>query len=209
MFCIFLSIIILITDWKELEKRDFEKEGLNHPPDSFSFVPTHNQPKEWQVVQDGDNRVLSRRHANDKEGEVSLAVTEKAKLLDVFVSARIKALDGKGDKNGGLIWRYKDSKNYLLARLDIADKRVRLYRVVNGNRVKFGEESNLRVAAGMWYTLRVEHRSDKIKVYLDDEALIIEKDTHFRKAGRVGLYANEDSESYFDDFEVRSTGEKK
>ena len=55
----------------------------------------------------------------------------------------------------------------------------------------------------------VEHRRDKIKVYLDNEAIIIEKETHFHKAGRVGLYANENAQTSFDDFEVRSMGENK
>ena len=86
---------------------------------------------------------------------------------------------------------------------------VRLYRVVNGNRVKFGEEINLPLSVGTWYTLRVEHRRDKIKVYVNDEALIIEKETHFQKAGRIGLYANENANTFFDDFEARSMGEIK
>ena len=89
------------------------------------------------------------------------------------------------------------------------DKRVRLYRVVNGHRVKFGEEINLPLSAGTWYTLRVEHRQDKIKVYLDGEAVIVEKETHFQKAGRVGLYANENARTFFDDFEARSMVESR
>ncbi len=209
MLIIFLLGALLHSDQCMDEKRDFEKDRINQPPSEFSFVPSHKMERhEWLVEQDGENQVLVRKPAKNDDRHISLAIADKPELLDVFLTIRVKANEGKDDKNGGLVWRYADPKNYLLARLDVTDKRVRLYRIVNGNRIKFGEENNLPLSVGKWYKLRVEHRRDKIKVYLDDEALIIEKESHFQKAGRVGLYANEDAQTLFDDFEIRSLGEK-
>jgi hypothetical protein len=51
--------------------------------------------------------------------------------------------------------------------------------------------------------LRVEHKGDTVKVYLDDEVLIVEKDRHFREAGKVGLWTKADAQTYFDDFLIR------
>lgn len=190
-------------------KHDFSKDELNQAPKRFSFSgsrQTSNQ--QWKCIQDGDNRVLARRLVKDKDQSVALAVAENLQFRDLAIAAKIKSLGGRRDQNGGLVWRYKDSNNYLLARLDVEDDRVRLYRIVNGNRIRFGEESDLRLREGKWYTLRVEHRGDKIKIYLDDEAIIVERDKHFKSAGQAGLYVNEDAETYFDDFEVRSLGDE-
>ncbi len=189
---------------------DFEKEVQTQPPREFVFSPSFEAERhEWRVESDRSNQVLVRKLFQSDDRHVSLAIVDKPEALAVSLSIRIKSVDGKEDKNGGLVWRYADPKNYLLARLDISDKRVRLYRVVNGNRIKFGEETDLPLSVDTWYTLRVEHRRDKIKVYLDNEAIIIEKETHFHKAGRVGLYVNEDAQTSFDDFEVTAMGEVK
>ena len=210
MLILFLLCAFLDSGHCQDVNRDFEKEGLKQPPSEFSFVPSVSMEEhEWRVERDGDNQVLVRKVVDNADRHESLAVLDKTELLAVSLSIRIKSNEGNEDKNGGLVWRYADSKNYLLARLDVTDKRVRLYRVVNGNRVKFGEEINLPLSVGTWYTLRVEHRRDKIKVYVNDEALIIEKETHFQKAGRIGLYANENANTFFDDFEARSMDEIK
>ncbi len=205
MLMFLLLCSILCSKDGQFSKRDFEMDEVQKLPKGFTTVPSVKAGKEhWRVERDGVNQMLVRRLGHGDDRQVSLAIAEKVELMDLSMSLRIKSNAGKQDKNGGLVWRYADPRNYLLARLDFTDRRVRLYRVVNGNRIKFGEESNLRLSADTWYTLRVEHRRDKIKVYLDDEALIIEKETHFQKAGRVGLYANEDAQTFFDDFEVRS-----
>jgi Domain of Unknown Function (DUF1080) len=206
---IFVWVIMLIGLVDE-SMRGFEKEELERPPQGFTFSPSNEAArKQWQVAQDGDNRVLARLMNAKDEHEISLAIQTTLEVENLILDVRVKAVSGERDKNAGLVWRYQDSKNYLLARLDVSDKRVRLYRVVNGNRVKFGEEDDLRLKADTWYTLRVEHRDDKIKVYLDGDAIIVERDKHFQKAGRVGLYANEDAKTYFDDFHVRPLDDEK
>jgi hypothetical protein len=115
----------------------------------------------------------------------------------------MKAVEGDIDQAGGLVWRYRNSENYLVARLDISERNVRLYRFVRGNRVQFGVEKDLDVRLGQWYTLRIEHRGREIKVYLDDEVLFIERDRHFRRPGKIGLWTKSDSVIYFDDLEAK------
>jgi hypothetical protein len=90
-----------------------------------------------------------------------------------------------------------------MVRLNVSERDVRLYRVVRGNRVKFGEEDDLRLQTNTWYQLRVDHEGDRIKVYLNDDVLFVERDRHFRDAGKVGLWAGADSLTYFDDFLAR------
>ena len=88
-------------------------------------------------------------------------------------------------------------------RVDVKDNRVRLYRVINGNRVRFGGQDDLPLKLGIWYRLRIEHLDDRIKLYLNDDIVAIEKDRHFPNAGKVGFWTKEDSKVYFDDLSVR------
>ncbi|TWU15478.1 hypothetical protein Poly21_26740 [Allorhodopirellula heiligendammensis] len=86
-------------------------------------------------------------------------------------------------------------------------QRIRLYRVVNGNRVQFGVSEKIPIKSYEWYRLRVEHRGLIVKVYLDGEAFIIEQDQHFFRGGRVGLWTQTDAVTFFDDFDVEALEE--
>ena len=62
-------------------------------------------------------------------------------------------------------------------------QRAALFAFRDGNRVQFGVKEDLDVKPDQWYTLRVEHRGREVKVYLDDDILIIERERHFRRPG--------------------------
>jgi hypothetical protein len=156
------------------------------------------------VVQDGDHRVLAQVDRTGDKHRLALAVVRDCKLKDVKLTVKIKCVAGEQEATGGVVWRYRNSENYLLARVDTMDRRVRLYRVVNGNLATFGREDGLKLEPDTWYTLRVEHQGDRVKVYLDDEVLIVERDRHFRDAGKVGLWTKADAKTYFDDFRIRN-----
>jgi hypothetical protein len=139
-------------------------------------------------------------------GRYALAVLDDVSLEDLRLSVRIKAVEGRMDQAGGVVWRYRNSENYLVARLDVSERNVRLYRFVRGNRVQFGAQDNLDVELGQWYTLRVEHRGREIKVYLNDEVLFIERDRHFTREGKIGLWTKADSVMHFDDLQATRLG---
>lgn len=181
----------------------FEEDEVGKPPAGFYFDTTNDRPDgKWEVVQDGERRVLAQVDKNQDDKRQALAVVEKSSFKNVRLAAKIKVVAGDEDRTAGIIWRYKNSENYLVARIDIKHKNVRLFRVVDGNRVKFGGADKLKVEYNRWYTLRIEHRGSKIKVYLDDEMLFDEHDRHFTKAGRVGLWSKADSISYFDELKA-------
>ena len=127
---------------------------------------------------------------------------------DLRLSTKIKVLGGAKEQSGGLVWRYKNSENYLLARIDPQEKNIRLYRVVDGNRTRFGGEQRKKLALNQWYTLRIEHRGTLVKVYLDDEMLFDERDRHFTRAGKFGLWTKADSIVHFDDLRVQELSDE-
>jgi hypothetical protein len=180
---------------------DFDNDVPGEKPVGFYFDETGRAHEgKWRVVNDQGKHVLAQLDRSRDRDRYALAVVEESSIEDVRASIRLKIVEGDVDKAGGLVWRYRDSENYLVARLDVEERNIRLSRVRDGNRVQFGVKSNLNVEVGKWYTLRIEHRGREVKVYLDDEALIIERDRHFRRAGRVGLWTIADSAVHFDDF---------
>jgi hypothetical protein len=187
----------------------FTDDKPGEKPAGFYFDETNDGPPgKWQVVDDGGNHVLAQLDELDEEFDdhrYTLAIVEDSRFEHVKLSVRIKAVRGKHDQSAGVVWRYRNSENYLVARLDVTERNVRLSRFRDGNRTGFGKEGDLDLKTGQWYTLRVEHRGREIKVYLDDEVLFIEHDRHFRRRpGKIGLWVKSDSVMYFDDLKVQN-----
>ena len=179
---------------------DFSKDKPGERPAGFTFAATgRGEAGPWRVVDDSGNHVLAQLGRGGDKNRMTLAVADHPAPGDVRLSARIKVVGGEAEEVGGIVWRYQNPSNYLCARLDTDEDNVLLYRVVNGNRVKFGGEGDLRLKEKTWYTLRIEHRGERIKVYLDDEMLFDERDQHFKTPGSVGLWTKGDSHVYFDE----------
>jgi hypothetical protein len=182
----------------------FDSDQVGGPPKDFYFDTTNDRPDgKWQIIDDGDRRVIAQLDRNQDNNRLALAIVKDVETKDVRLSAKIKVGGGEKEQSGGLVWRYKNSENYLLARIDPQEKNVRVYRVVDGNRTRFGGEQRKKLTLNQWYTLRVEHRGTLVKVYLDDEMLFDERDRHFTKAGKIGLWTKADSVVHFDDFRVQ------
>jgi hypothetical protein len=203
-------LIALVALMTTVDKTwSFAADAVNEPPRGFYFDTTDNRPKgKWQVIADGDRRVVAQLDASRDARRLALAVVKDVKLENVRLSCRIKVVSGMAEQSAGILWRYKDSENYLMARLDTGDKNVRLYRVVRGHRVRFGGQECKKLKVDGWYTLRIEHRGDKIKVYLDDEMLFDERDRHFTAPGKIGLWTKGDSIAYFSDLRVQELNDE-
>jgi hypothetical protein len=182
----------------------FDADAPDKPPAGFYFDTTNDRPDgQWRVVQDGAARVLAQMDKRRDERRLALAVVNDFELRHIRLSARIKIVGGVQEQAGGIVWRYRNSENYLVASINTEEKNVRLYRVVDGNRVRFGGEEHKKLELNRWHTLRIEHRGQRIKVYVDDEMLFDERDRHFNRAGRIGLWTRADSVVYFDDLRAQ------
>lgn len=182
----------------------FDADALDKPPAGFYFDTTNDRPDgSWRVVQDRMARVLAQTDKRRDERRLALAVVNGVELRHVRLSAKIKIVGGALEQAGGIVWRYRNSENYLVASIDTEEKHVRLYRVVDGNRVRFGGEDHKKLELNRWHTLRIEHRGARIKVYVDEEMLFDERDRHFNRAGKIGLWTKADSVVHFDDLRVQ------
>jgi hypothetical protein len=115
-----------------------------------------------------------------------------------------KALDGKEDQAGGVIWRWKDGDNYYVARANALENNVSLYYTAAGSRntLKYVDAP---VPPGQWHALRVEFSGRHISVSLNGKTYIALDDSHITGAGAVGLWTKADSVTAFDDFSYWAT----
>ncbi len=178
----------------------FESDEVDKPPAGFDFATTAKAPAgKWVVINDGGNKVLAQLDKDTTDRRYAMAVAKEQKFTNVRLSVRGKPVSGEVDQAVGLVWRWQDADNYYVARSNVLEGNVRLYRVVKGNRIKFAGKEELKIKAGEWHTLRVEHRGPAIKVFLGDDKVIESEDRTFVDAGRVGVWIKSDSVTHFDD----------
>src|SRR5689334_2551214 len=116
----------------------FESDAVDQAPAGFEFGTTaRTPPGHWIVRMDGGNKVLAQIDTDKTDRRFALALVKDSSFKDLKLSVRAKPVSGEVDQAAGLVWRCKDADNYYLARSNVLERNVRLYRVVNGNRTQF------------------------------------------------------------------------
>ncbi len=161
----------------------------------------------WKVVEDASSPsktgfVLAQT-AESPDSVFSLCVLDEGSFKDLTLSVAFKAVEGKNDEGGGLVWRYADARNYYVARMNPLENNLRLYKVVEGLRTQLATKENFKAKAESRHTLQIHMNDSKVKISFDGEELINATDKAFPRAGKVGLWTKSDARTYFDDFKVQ------
>jgi glycosyl hydrolase family 59 (putative galactocerebrosidase) len=185
---------------------NFDADAAGKPPAHFTFARTGQGTEgTWVVKEDptapSKPNVLAQVSTDTTDYRFPLAVLQEGSFQDVAVSVKFKAVAGKVDQAGGIVFRYQDLNNYYVARANALEDNYRLYHVVTGRRRQFAG-ANFRVTSNQWHTLRVEVIGSQIKCYYDGALKITAADETFKGPGKVGLWTKADSVTHFDDFEV-------
>ena len=187
------SVVAQRTAWS------FEDLPAGRPPAGFLFVSSpREQSGQWAVVRDGTNSVLGQLRQGPSG--VQVAVVEGPSIADLALSVRVRLLEGA--RSAGVVWHYRDADNYYLARLDLREQDVRIYRVVAGNRTRLEEEDDLELEAGAWHVLKVEHRGTRMRLLVNGVPVGDARDRTGQEGGAVGLWTS-DSMAWFDDLSVQ------
>jgi hypothetical protein len=187
---------------------DFDKLELGKPPPGWKTAYTNPAPgkAEWMVVHDpvAPTRPHVFRLAKTESGvnTFNLALVENGSFRDVDLSVKIQPNSGVKDQGGGLVWRVKDEKNYLLCRINPVESNIRVYRVENGERTQL-QTATLVTKAGFWYTLRVVMSGDRITCYINTVEFITAREGTMKDAGTVGFWTQGDAATSFDNFSVQ------
>ena len=137
----------------------------------------------------------------------AVAILEDQKFDDVDATVRFRAISGKEDSSGGLIFRAKDARNYLLVRANALESNFRLYTTVNGKRSTIASAQVAEPKLGEWHKIRVVAKGPRIQAYLNDSLLLDHEDKTFR-GGWIGLWTKADSVTEFADLAVIGTPAK-
>lgn len=168
-------------------------------PPGWTVTKTGSGSPQWLVV--ADATAPSQPNALKQAGEATypVAMKDDTNLKDGFVEVKFKAVSGKEDQAGGVIWRAKDADNYYVARANALEDNVTIYHTLNGKRVSF-KNVNTPVKSGEWHTLRVDFAGNQFTVTFDGKQVIAATDDSLADAGKVGVWTKADSVTLFDDF---------
>jgi hypothetical protein len=188
-------------------------------PITFDRKDVGKLPAGWKAEQTNEGKgsvwkVLADDTAPSKSGQVlgqtasgpsrvfNLCVLESSKFTDGEISVRIKAVKGKIDQGGGLVWRYRDPNNYYIARFNPLEDNYRVYKVVKGKRIQLGTKENLPVGTGKWFQVTIRQSGNRIECLLDGKPYLDVKDDEFKGSGKVGLWTKADAVSNFDELVI-------
>lgn len=181
----------------------FSKEDLGKTPKGWTAASTgKGEGSVWKVVADDTSPsktgYVVAQTAEGPNPFFNLCVVDDTNYMDVEMTVSFKAMKGKLDQGGGLVWRYQDNNNYYIARMNPLEDNFRVYKVVAGKRIQLATKEDLPVKAGEWHTISIKMAGEQIECSLDGKKHLEAKDDTIAKPGKVGLWSKADAQSYFD-----------
>jgi len=160
----------------------------------------------WKVVPDatgpGKTGFVLAQTAEGPNNLFNLCVLQESKYADLQLKVQFKAIKGKNDQGGGLVWRYQNADNYYVTRYNPLESNFRVYKVTDGVRKQLQDKSDLTLKAGEWHSIAVHHVGKKIECRLDGEKCLEVEDDAITKPGQVGLWTKADAQTAFDSLSV-------
>ena len=158
---------------------------------------------EWKVVADptapSPPNALAQLSKNSGS-TFNITLVSATNYADLEISVKMKAIAGREDQGGGLVWRAKDAKNYYVARYNPLEDNYRLYKVEKGRRSQL-KSADIKYTEG-WHTLRVTMKGNVIGCYYDGQKYLEAKDGTFANPGKIGLWTKADAQTHFDDLTI-------
>jgi membrane-bound inhibitor of C-type lysozyme len=200
-----LALCALAATAQQKITADFHGDEIGNAPSGWtSYASGGGPPGKWMVrsMEDapGAKQVVVQTDADATDTRFPILIKDQEEYGDLDVSIRGKAISGKVDQGIGLVFRFRDPKSYYVMRANALENNVRLYKMVNGNRLQFAAV-NTKVTSGTWHTLRAVAKGDRITCYFDGKQVISASDKTYA-SGKVGLWTKADSVIAFDDLTV-------
>jgi hypothetical protein len=204
-------LVLLPADKATVDLFQFEQADLGHLPAHWEAAHTgKGEGSVWKVVADKTTPSKSgyaiAQTAESPKAFFNLCVTDRAKLKNLALQVSFKAILGKDDQGGGLVWRYQNVDNYYIARMNPLEDNFRVYKVIAGKRIQLDTKEGLKVPAGEWHKIAIEHSGNRISCYLDGTKYLEATDDAITKGGKVGLWTKADAQSYFDGLKATDLG---
>ncbi len=185
---------------------NFDKDRVGAVPDGWRVEKTGRGTRgEWLVLRDTTSRnidyVFAQISKRSFGNHFHLAILDNYIVDNVEIEINLKMLDGQEEQSGGVVWRYQNPDNYYACLADPLKERLRLYKVMNGEKRLLKSVWAPKVEAREWEEMDIEHVNDRIECRFDDKTYIELRDSTFT-SGKFGLCTKADAVVYFDDLEI-------
>ncbi len=197
------SVVALITgvfmSSVHADTFSFDSDTAGSLPPGWEQGVTGRGTPRWAVHPDDSAPSKPNVLRQSGVGSFPWVVRRNTSIEDGYVEVKFKALEGKEDQAGGVVWRWKDGDHYYVARANALENNVSLYYTEAGRRntLKYVDAP---VPPKVWHTLRVEFSGRRISVALNGKTIIEIEDSHIPGPGAVGMWTKADSVTAFDDF---------
>lgn len=185
----------------------FDDLPAGGPPATWRATQTGTGTARWEIRPEPTAPSAPNVLAVSGPATYPLCLKPNAHLEDGFVEVKLRAIGGKEDQAGGVVWRARDADNYYVCRANALEENVVLYKTVAGKRTALdivGRQGGYGVKTPVppqkWHTLRVEFTGTRFQVVWNGQPLFAVVDGTFADAGMVGVWSKADSETLFDDF---------
>src|SRR3989449_11405801 len=134
---------------------DYDNLKVGAPPPGWTATKTGTGDAKWTIEK--DDTAPSKPNVLKQSGQATypVCIKDDTSLKDGFVEVKFKAISGKEDQAGGVIWRAKDTDNYYIARANALEDNVTIYHTIKGKRTE-KKRTKMNVAPNQWHTLRVD-----------------------------------------------------
>lgn len=185
----------------------FEKDRAGQPPVGFSsLVAGSGKAGKWVVAPmpdaPGGKLAVQQTDATGSGKHYPILIADEGDYSDLDLSVQGKPLSGEEDQVVGLVFRYRDPKNFYVVRANVLEENVRLYKMVDGQRVQFAGV-DVKVAPRQWHLLRVVAKGGHFACHLNGK-LLFEADDATYASGKIGLWTKADSVTAFDELQAKS-----
>jgi hypothetical protein len=194
---------------------NFDKDKVQSLPQSWlSSLTGHGAKGVWVVLADStapsQPNVLAQTSKDITDYRFPVAIVQNVSYLDPNLNVQFKTIAGRVNQSAGLAWRCQDAKNYYVVLADALKDNVVLYKVVSGKRSSVrpkgatgrGYGVKTAVPRNTWNKLGVKVTGNLFVVAFNGKKLYEVEDNTFVEAGKIGLWTEADSVTYFDNLTV-------
>lgn len=144
----------------------------------------------------GGGSALAQTSQDATDDRFPLYIYQGDKFRNFRFTTRFKIVSGVAEQMAGLVFRYQNSSNFYIVRVDAIAKNIRYYKVVNGGRYSL-VTSPCHVTPGAWHQLGVQCDGTQLTILLDNTLALPQlTDTTFTE-GKIGFWTKSDTVSYF------------
>lgn len=197
---------------------DFSKSEAGKIPAGFrSTLAGEGKPGNWQVIMDDvppllspltdkapavtRRAVLAQLDADPTDERFPMLVFEEETFADFTLTTRFKLVSGETEQMAGIVFRYRDAKNFYVIRVSGLGRNVAFYKVINGLRT-----DPIRVEAtvptGEWQELSIECRGNQTICMLNGKKALPTLTDNSNEPGLIGYWTKSDAVTYFADTRI-------